>query len=160
MKAFELVDLCLHTEELGRLDVALWDGDDGEGGEGAEPLELPEGTVISVGITFRLGRDIDGLTFEEIRVKDGSVLSTERTVLGGFRAGGPYEVRLPAERLPLGRAHCGVYVVTSRFADGAGRELLLLRHRMRLVPQPAPHPATGPPAGEGAAPGSGPTSKV
>ncbi|MEV6329173.1 hypothetical protein [Streptomyces sp. NPDC051909] len=141
MTAFELVDLCLHTEDLGRLEVPLWGDNDGVG---AEPLDLPEGTVISVGLTFRLGRDIEGLTFEETRVRDGTVLSTARTVLGGFRTGGPYEVRLPAERLPLGRAHCGVYVVTSRFTDGDGRELLTLRHRMRLVPQPAPHPARRP----------------
>ncbi|MEU6932919.1 hypothetical protein [Streptomyces sp. NPDC046374] len=131
MDGFELVDFSLHAEELGRLEVDL------PGGADRMPLPLPEGAVVTVGITFRLGRDIDGLAFEETRTMDGTVLSTARTVLGGFRTGGPYEVRLPPERLPVGRAHCGVYEVTCRFTDGDGRELAALHHRMRLVHQTA-----------------------
>ncbi|MEU7028413.1 hypothetical protein AB0A60_17180 [Streptomyces sp. NPDC046275] len=138
MNAFELVDLSLHTEELGRFRVPLREG------TASAPVTLPEGTVINVGLTFRLGREIDGLTLEETRVRDGTVVSTARTVLGGFRTGGPYEVRLPAERLPVGRAHCGEYEVTSRFTDGTGRELVTLRHRLRLVHQPAPDPGRDP----------------
>ncbi|MFF8375687.1 hypothetical protein ACF07V_06115 [Streptomyces sp. NPDC015661] len=138
MHAFELVDVSLYTEDLGRFRVPLTDG------TASAPVTLPEGTVINVGITFRLGRDIDGLTLEETRVRDGTVVSTARTVLGGFRTGGPYELRLPAERLPVGRAHCGEYEVTSRFTDAGGRELVTLRHRLRLVHQPAPAPAPAP----------------
>ncbi|MGW7307311.1 hypothetical protein ACWGI1_17225 [Streptomyces sp. NPDC054835] len=130
MDGFELVDLSVYTEELGRLRVVP------SGGTGTAPLLLPEGAVINIGITFRLGREVDGLTFEETRTLDGTELPTVRTVLGGFRTGGPYEVRLPPERLPVGRAHCGLYEVTCRFTDGDGRELAALRHRMRLVHQP------------------------
>ncbi|GAA3387578.1 hypothetical protein GCM10017752_04240 [Streptomyces roseoviridis] len=136
MKDFELLDVSLYTEELGRLEVPL--REDGPGGD-PEPLTLPEGAVVSVGLTFRLGREIDGVAFEDSRFRDGAVLGSTRTVLGGFRAGGPYEVRLPAERLPVGRAHCGIYEVTGRFTDGGGQELALERHRVRVVHQPAAH---------------------
>ncbi|MBD0708270.1 hypothetical protein BU197_07615 [Streptomyces sp. CBMA291] len=101
MNGFEREAVSPHTEGLGRLDVPL------RGAEGGGPLVLPEGTVVSVGLTFRLGREIDGLAFEEVRARNGTVLSTARTVLGGFRPGGSYEVRLPTERLPMGQAYRG-----------------------------------------------------
>ncbi|MET9954059.1 hypothetical protein ABZ135_21245 [Streptomyces sp. NPDC006339] len=137
MKDFELLDVSLYTEELGRLEVPL--EETGNDREGPEPLALPEGAVVSVGLTFRLGREIDGVAFEDSRVREGAVLGSTRTVLGGFRAGGPYEVRLPAERLPVGRAHCGIYEVTGRFTDGEGHELALEHHRVRVDHQPAAH---------------------
>ncbi|MFJ9824263.1 hypothetical protein ACIRSU_07780 [Streptomyces sp. NPDC101160] len=131
---FELVDVSLHTEELGTFVVPLLDPED------TEPVELPEGAVVSVGLTFRLGRAIDTVVFEDTRERDGAVLGTNRTPLGGFRPGGPYEVRLPPERLPVGRTHCGVYVVTGRFSDGDDdRELAVERHRIRVTHQPAAH---------------------
>lgn len=131
---FELVDVSLHTEELGTFVVPLL------GHEETEPVELPEGAVVSVGLTFRLGRPIDTVVFEDTRERDGAMLGNTRTVLGGFRPGGPYEVRLPPERLPVGRAHCGVYVVTGRFSDGDDdRELAVERHRIRVTHQPAAH---------------------
>ncbi|MFD5328486.1 hypothetical protein [Streptomyces sp. NPDC127092] len=143
MTGFELLDLSLHTEELGRLEVPRSD----RPGE-AEPIVVPEGTVISVGLTFRLDQEVDGLAFEESLVMEGKVLATTRTVLGGFRTGGPYEVRLPPERLPVGRAHCGVYTVTGRFTDGDGRDLGEESYRMRLehrpAPKPGPHPGSRP----------------
>ncbi|MFJ9808781.1 hypothetical protein ACIRTB_11155 [Streptomyces sp. NPDC101158] len=129
---FELLDVCLHTEELGRVEVPLGDT------EGREPLVLPEGSVVSLGLTFRLGREIDGLAFEDTREWGGSVLGSTRTVLGGFRPGGPYEVRLPPERLPVGRAHCGVYKATGRFTDADGRELAVEHHRLVVEHQQAP----------------------
>ncbi|MFF0752675.1 hypothetical protein [Streptomyces sp. NPDC004267] len=128
---FELLDVSLYAEGLGRLGVPL------RGTAETEPLEVPEGTVISVGITFRLGRDIDTVIFEDVRERGGELLGTTRTVLGGFRAGGPYEVRLPPERLPVGRAHCGVYEMTGHFTDGEGRRLAVEHHWMRLTHQSA-----------------------
>ncbi|MFJ7070257.1 hypothetical protein [Streptomyces sp. NPDC101115] len=154
MTGFELLDVSLYTEELGRLAVPRNDRP-----EEAEPIALPEGTVVSVGLTFRLGREIDGLAFEESLAMDGKVLTTTRTVLGGFRTGGPYEIRLPPERLPVGRAHCGVYTVTGRFTDGEGRGLADERYRMRLEHRPAPRSGslpTAPPHPASPRPGSPP----
>ncbi|MFE1381638.1 hypothetical protein ACFW6S_22110 [Streptomyces sp. NPDC058740] len=129
MRGFELLDVSLYTKE-GRLQVPL------RAAEDSEPPALPEGTVVSLGLTFRLGEEIEGVTFEDSRVRDGVALGGTRTVLGGFRAGGPYEVRLPAERLPVGRAHCGVYEVSGRIQDGQGRELALEHHRLRVTHLP------------------------
>lgn len=122
--ALLLLDVSLHTEEQGRLPVALG---------GGAPLVLGEGTVVSVGLTFRLGGEVDGLTFEEERARDGRILSTTRTLLGDFRRGGPYEVWLPPQRMPVGRAHCGVYRMTGRLTDATGRELAREDHDLRLV---------------------------
>lgn len=138
MNGFELVDFSVHAEDLGRLEVPL------QGATDRVTLVLPEGAVVNLGLTFRLGQDIDGLTFEETRVREGAEVSSTRTALGGYRTGGPYEVRLPAERLPVGHAHRGVYAVTSRFTDGDGHELATVHHRMRLV-HPTP-PAAAPQA--------------
>ncbi|MFE6105047.1 hypothetical protein ACFVQ4_34585 [Streptomyces laurentii] len=132
MEDFELLDLSLYVEDGGRLAVPLGDA------RAEAPLEVPEGAVVSVGLTFRLGRNIDAVVFEDTRDWDGAPIGTSRTVLGGFRCGGPYEVRLPPERLPVGRAHCGVYGVTGRFTDGAGRPLTEEHHRIRVAhPPPA-----------------------
>ncbi|MFF6883994.1 hypothetical protein ACFY9F_12490 [Streptomyces sp. NPDC012421] len=131
---FSLLDVSLHTEERGRLPVAL-----GGGAADAVPLVLAEGTVVSLGLTFRLGLEVDALTFVEERARDGRVLATTRTLLGGFRRGGPYEVWLPPQRMPVGKAHCGLYLVTGRVTDGRGRELAREDHHVRLV-----H-VTGPP---------------
>ncbi|MGW4051398.1 hypothetical protein ACWENA_11250 [Streptomyces sp. NPDC004779] len=123
-----LLDVSLHTEERGRLPVPL-----GGGAVEAVPPALAEGTVVSVGLTFRLGREVDALTFEEVCARDGRVLETTRTLLGGFRRGGPYEVWLPPRRMPVGRAHCGLYRITGRLTDGDGRELAREDHHVRLV---------------------------
>ncbi|MHA4773458.1 rho GDP-dissociation inhibitor [Streptomyces sp. MSC1_001] len=130
---FTLLDISLYTEEPDRRVVTL------RGLDAPVMPEIPEGAVISVGLTFRLGREIEGVAFEDSRIREGHVLATVRTVLGGFRAGGPYEVRLPPERLPVGRAHRGVYELTGRFTDGDGRELTVVRHRIRVVCQPEAH---------------------
>ncbi|MER5207776.1 hypothetical protein [Streptomyces sp. NPDC002825] len=108
-----------------------------------EDLELPEGATVSLALTFRLAEEVDGLVFEETRRYAGDVIGTQRTTLGGFRAGGPYEIRLPPERLPVGRANCGTYEVEGRFLDAEGRVLGREDHRFRLVHQPAPEPTAG-----------------
>ncbi|MFG3192849.1 hypothetical protein [Streptomyces omiyaensis] len=125
---FRLLDVSLHTDGRGRLRVAL-----GGGSADTAPLLLSEGSVVSVGLTFRLEREVDGLAFEAERARDGLVLAATRTLLGGFRRGGPYEVRLPPERMPVGRTHCGLYRVTGRLTDGRGHELARESHRVRLV---------------------------
>ncbi|MFG2116002.1 hypothetical protein ACGFRB_25780 [Streptomyces sp. NPDC048718] len=133
MQDFELLDVSLYVEELGRLGIPL--GDSGAKG----PLEIPEGSVVSLGLTFRLGRDIDAMVFEDTRESDGEQIGSSRTALGGFRTGGPYEVRLPPERLPEGRAHCGVYDVTGRVVDGEGRPLAEEHHRIEVTHEPEAH---------------------
>ncbi|MGW6540114.1 hypothetical protein ACWGBV_27105 [Streptomyces sp. NPDC055051] len=123
-----LLDVSLHTEDRGRLPVVL-----GGGAVEAVPLVLAEGTVVSVGLTFRLGNAVDALAFEQVCARDGRVLDTVRTLLGGFRRGGPYEVWLPPQRMPVGRTHCGLYRITGRLTDGHGRELAREVHHVRLV---------------------------
>ncbi|MFI8521859.1 hypothetical protein ACIGEZ_29190 [Streptomyces sp. NPDC085481] len=137
MKGFELLDVSLYTEEAGRIEVPQ------EGPAADEPIVLPEGVVVSVGLTFRLGDEIDGLAFEDTRARAGAKVASTRTALGGFRAGGPYEVRLPSERLPVGKASCGTYEVTGRVVDEDGRALAEERHRIRIehlsgAPEPWP----------------------
>ncbi|MEU8879274.1 hypothetical protein [Streptomyces hydrogenans] len=138
---FRLLDVALHTEEWGRLTVALEGGPDHD-----EPLVLGEGTKVSVGLTFRSDRAVDGLTYEERRTREGRGPATTRTLLGGFRGGGPYEVWLPPRRMPEGRAHCGLYRITGRLTDGHGRELARVDHHVRLVHlsgTPDRHPPVG-----------------
>lgn len=125
MAVFQLMDVALVSDEFGRVtvDLSLPEQD---------VVELPEGTVVGVALTFRTGEEVDGLTFVEERSYEGRTIATARNVLGGFRAGGPYEVQLPAERLPVGRG-CGTYDVTGRFVDAEGRELAHESHRFRIV---------------------------
>ncbi|MCB8907011.1 MULTISPECIES: hypothetical protein [unclassified Streptomyces] len=126
-RTVELMELTLVSDELGKFTVPLEDpGDD-------IPYELPEGAVVSIALTFRLGADTDGLIFETIRVREGEDPVARRSALGSFRAGGPYEIRLPPERLPLGRTHCGTYDVTARMSDAAGIEHARVKHRFTLV---------------------------
>ncbi|MFE6816680.1 hypothetical protein [Streptomyces sp. NPDC057677] len=123
----ELMELTLVSDELGTFTVPL-------GGPGRDiPYELPGGAVVSIVLTFRLGSDTDGLIFETIRVREGEQPLTRRSALGSFRTGGPYEIRLPPERLPLGRGHCGTYDVTARMSDAAGIEHARVKHRFTLV---------------------------
>jgi hypothetical protein len=151
MAPFELWHVRLAPDDRGTGVLPL----DGEG----DPVELPEGGTISVALTFRVGEEVDGLVFEETRRYAGKVIGTTRTTLGGYRAGGPYEVHLPPERLPVGRANCGVYEVTGRFTDSEGRVLGRERHRFRLVHQPAPpEPAAPPLPRRGAPPPDGPVA--
>ncbi|MFF0558130.1 hypothetical protein [Streptomyces sp. NPDC004266] len=128
MAPFELTRVSLAQEEQGTAALSL----DGDG----DPVEVPEGGTMSVALAFRVGEAVDGLVFEETRRYAGRVIGTTRTALGGYRAGGPYEVHLPPERLPVGRANCGVYEVTGRFTDSTGRVLGREQHRFRLVHQP------------------------
>ncbi|MGW6570139.1 hypothetical protein [Streptomyces sp. NPDC054975] len=125
MTVFQLMGVALVSDEFGRIAVPL-------SSEGREAVELPEGAVIGVALSFLTGEEVDGLTFVEERSHEGQVIATARNVLGGFRPGGPYEIQLPAERLPIGRG-CGTYEVTGRFLDAEGRELARESHRFRIV---------------------------
>ncbi|MFD0367952.1 hypothetical protein [Streptomyces sp. NPDC059071] len=138
MVIFELLDVTLVSDEFDRLALPL-DPDPDRG-----PVDVPEGAVVSLSLSFRVGEELRGLTFDEERRRGGDVVAATRHVLGGFRAGGPYELQLPAVRMPVGRAHCGTYEVTGRFADGEGRELARESHGFRIVHRPpyetsAPH---------------------
>ncbi|WP_159041666.1 hypothetical protein [Streptomyces aureus] len=126
-RAVELMELAVVSDELGTFTVPL------EGPDADVPHELPEGAVVSIALTFRLGADTNGLVFETVRVGEGEEPVARRAALGSFRAGGPYEIRLPPERLPLGRAHCGMYDVTARMSDVAGVEHAQVKHRFTLV---------------------------
>ncbi|MFI6417282.1 hypothetical protein ACIBG6_07695 [Streptomyces sp. NPDC050842] len=131
MAQFELLDVALASDGWGTRTVSL----DTRGGK---PVALPEGAVISVAFTFQVKGGVDGLTLEETRRYGGQVIGTTRTALGGFRTGGPYELRLPPERMPVARANCGTYEVTGRFIAPDGHELARESHRFRIVPPPPP----------------------
>ena len=135
MADFELMDVTLVSDEFGRRTIPLDEEED-------QAVALPAGAVIGTVLTFRTDEAIDGLKFDEERSRDGNVIATFTHVLGGFRAGGPYEIQLPAERLPVGPANCGTYEATGRFVDADGRELARETYRFQIVPQPprdAPH---------------------
>ncbi|MFG2331643.1 hypothetical protein ACGFMM_18655 [Streptomyces sp. NPDC048604] len=132
MADFELIDVSLVSDGFERLHLPL-------GEERGEPVALPAGAVVSVVLAFRTEAEIDGLKFDETRYSDdGNRIAACTHTLGGFRAGGPYEVRLPPERLPVGPASGGRYDATGRFVDGDGRELARETHSFRIVPQPPP----------------------
>lgn len=126
---FRLVGIALLSEEFGRMEVPLEAPSDGTV---PDPFDLPHGAVVTLALSFRTAVDVDGLVYTETRVRDGAVLSTIRTALGGYRAGGPYEIRMPPERLPNGRAAGNTYEVTGTFSDAAGHVLAAERHRFRL----------------------------
>ncbi|MFG2642040.1 hypothetical protein ACGFYP_13865 [Streptomyces sp. NPDC048370] len=125
MAVFQLMGVDLVSDEFGRIAVPL-------SAKGREVVDVPEGTVVGVALTFRTGKEIDGLTFVEERSHEGRVIATDRSVLGGFRPGGPYEIQLSTERLPVGRG-CGTYDVTGRFLDAEGKELARESHSFRIV---------------------------
>lgn len=129
MVQLELLDVAVASDAWDMRTLSL----DTQGGE---PVVLREGAVISVALTFRVKGAVDGLTLEETRRYGGNVVGTTRTALGGFRTGGPYELRLPPERMPLGRANWGTYEVTGRFIDPDGHELARESHRFRIAPRP------------------------
>ncbi|WP_369147766.1 hypothetical protein [Streptomyces sp. R44] len=131
MALFELLEVALAPDERGAREPSP---DLRAAGE----VELPEGATVSLALTFRLAEGVEGLVFEETRRYAGEVIGTQRTALGGFRAGGPYEIHLPPERLPVGRANCGTYEAEGRFLDAEGRVLAREDHRFRLVHQAAP----------------------
>ncbi|MEU5811705.1 hypothetical protein [Streptomyces sp. NPDC047718] len=125
---FQLVDMALLTEHEG------CSGRPGSAHpERSDPVELPEGALVTLCLVFRLGRDVDGLAYTETRVRDGTVEAAQETQLGGFRAGGPYEIHLQPERLPVGHAAAGTYEVHGVFTDRHRRPLASAYRRYRIA---------------------------
>ncbi|MFE2015815.1 hypothetical protein [Streptomyces sp. NPDC059491] len=103
-----------------------------------EPVVLWEGAAVSLALTFRVGEEVAGLVVEMTWLFEGKALGTTRAALGGFRPGGPYEVHLPPERLPVGRAQRGSHAAECRVLDAGGRELARAGIRFRVVHPDAP----------------------
>ncbi|MEU2392710.1 hypothetical protein [Streptomyces sp. NPDC007369] len=135
---FQLVDMALLTD-----DEACTGGSDSPRPQRSEPVELPEGALVTLCLVFRLGRDVDGLAYTETRVRDGTVEAAHETQLGSFRAGGPYEIHLQPERLPMGHAAFGTYEVHGVFTDRHRRPLASAYRRYRIAPETAPGPGAG-----------------
>ncbi|MFK0257121.1 hypothetical protein [Streptomyces sp. NPDC090445] len=150
---FHLVDMALHAEGEGCPGT-------GPRPERSDPVELPEGALVTLCIVFRLGRDVDGLAYTETRVRDGTVEAAQETQLGGFRAGGPYEIHLQPERLPMGHAAIGAYEVHGVFTDRHRRPLASAYRRYRIVPAPEPGQRHGQGAGQGHAERAGSKSSA
>ncbi|MBW5481469.1 rho GDP-dissociation inhibitor [Streptomyces bambusae] len=125
---FELLGVHLDSESFDRLSVPLDD-------PAHVPFALPEGASFTVSLEFRLTSPVDGLVYVDSRTIDECTLPAETTPLGSFRAGGPYEVVLPPEKLPSGRHARGTYTVTGTFLDGDGRTLTQETHRFRVAHQ-------------------------
>ncbi|MCB5179791.1 rho GDP-dissociation inhibitor [Streptomyces antimicrobicus] len=145
---FELLDVHLESESFGRVAVPL---DDLPGA----PFALPEGALFTVSLTFRLAADVDGLCYVDSREVDGCSFPAVSTSLGSFRAGGPYEVVLPPEKLPAGRHSHGTYTVTGTFMDGDGEILAREAFRYRLTHHERP---VCRPAGRAGTLGAGPSA--
>ncbi|MFD7628815.1 hypothetical protein ACFV7Q_22745 [Streptomyces sp. NPDC059851] len=132
---FQLVDMALLTEGT--------DCQNKPAAERSDPVELPEGALVTLCLVFRLGRDVDGLAYTETRVRDGTVEAAQETQLGSFRAGGPYEIHLQPERLPVGHASSGTYEVHGVFTDRHRRPLASAYRRYRITHAAEPAARTG-----------------
>ncbi len=129
IQQFELLGVSLQAEGREEIDVPL----PVSGGESvamprAAPFALKEGAEIRITLAFRLGTAVEGLKFMDMRQRQGAVVSTSEVLLGGYRPGGPYEVVLPPERLPIGHLARDTYEVTGTFVDSDGHVLGHERH--------------------------------
>ncbi|WP_274555515.1 hypothetical protein [Streptomyces spiramyceticus] len=123
--AFELLGMTLQVEGNGEQVVPL--------PSPGIPVELKEGAEIRIGLTFRLGRAVEGLKFVDVRKRHGVVVSMSETMLGCYRPGGPYDVIVPPERLPTGHLARDTYEVTGTFIDADGNILGDETHSFRIT---------------------------
>ncbi|MER6997924.1 hypothetical protein [Streptomyces sp. NPDC000410] len=106
------------------------------------PLVLKEGADFRVRLEFRVRspEDLVGLKFVDERHRRGVPVAHQEIHLGDYRPGGPYEVVLPSERLPMGHVARDVYDATGTFLDGEGRVLGQERHSFEITKEwPHPH---------------------
>ncbi|TQK49905.1 RHO protein GDP dissociation inhibitor [Streptomyces sp. SLBN-118] len=88
------------------------------------PVKLREGAECRAVLTFRVAGDaVDGLKVVHEWWKGGTEVARREVLLGDFRVGGPYEVVLPAERLPSGPGARGLYEARARLIDDIHRIL-------------------------------------
>ncbi|MCP3820668.1 rho GDP-dissociation inhibitor [Streptomyces sp. A3M-1-3] len=123
VQEFELLSVTLQAEGRQDIDVALPVPGETELVTRAAPFTLKEGAEVRITLGFRLGKAVEGLKFTDVRRRQGAVIGMSEVLLGGYRPGGPYEVVLPPERLPIGHLARDMYEVTGTFVDGEGNVL-------------------------------------
>ncbi|MEU2159803.1 hypothetical protein QRN89_31425 [Streptomyces chengbuensis] len=132
---FELLGVTIQVEGRPDMPVRLAPAQ----GPGAEPppapLVLREGSEFRVRLEFAVGagRDLEGLRFIDERTRQGMTVGHQEILLGDYRRGGPYEIVLPPERLPIGHMARDVYQVTGTFADKEGRILGCESHSFEIT---------------------------
>jgi Rho GDP-dissociation inhibitor len=86
------------------------------------PVVLREGTECRAVLTFRVtGSAVESLKVVDVWWKDGVEVARREVLLGDFRADGPYEVVLPAQRMPRGPGAPGLYEARVRMTDADDR---------------------------------------
>lgn len=136
-RQFELLSVTLHSEGCDdRVDdhvVALPAPGESEAVPKSPPFTLKEGSDIRITLVFRTGRDIEGLKFVDVRKRQGAVVSRNEVMLGSYRPGGPYELALPLERLPIGHLARDTYEVTGMFVDADDNVLGYETHSFEIT---------------------------
>ncbi|MGW7369971.1 hypothetical protein ACWGI8_42760 [Streptomyces sp. NPDC054841] len=99
------------------------------------PLVLREGAEFRVRLEFGVGsgHDLEGLRFIDERTRQGVTVGHQEILLGDYRSGGPYEIVLPPERLPIGHMARDTYQVTGTFVDVTGRILGRETHSFEIT---------------------------
>ncbi|AWK12243.1 hypothetical protein SSP531S_37860 [Streptomyces spongiicola] len=132
---FELLSVTIQVEGRPDMHVRLAPPEDGGAGPPPPPLVLREGSEFRVRLEFAVGsgRDLEGLRFVDERTRQGVTVGHQEILLGDYRRGGPYEIVLPPERLPIGHMARDVYQVTGTFADKDGRLLGCESHSFEIT---------------------------
>ncbi|GFH38160.1 hypothetical protein [Streptomyces pacificus] len=132
---FELLGMTIQVEGRPDMPVRLTPPDGGSAGPPSAPLVLREGSEFRVRLEFVVGsgRDLEGLRFVDERTRQGVTVGRQEILLGDYRRGGPYEIVLPPERLPIGHMARDVYQVTGTIADKDGRILGRESHSFEIT---------------------------
>ncbi|MFI8288031.1 hypothetical protein EAO71_33550 [Streptomyces sp. ms191] len=103
-------------------------------GEEPDAFPLREGIECRAVVEFQvLGRQATGLRVVDRRLRDGVAVGGREVALGDFRHGGPYELSLPPERLPIGPRARGVYEVRVALVDGGDHVLARRVYRFEIT---------------------------
>ncbi|WP_328666006.1 rho GDP-dissociation inhibitor [Streptomyces sp. NBC_00322] len=132
-REFELLHVTLQAEGHDDLVVALPTSDESEASPQPAPFSLREGAEIRITLVFRVGRAVERLKFVDERKRQGAVVGKTEVMLGSFRPGGPYELVLPLERLPIGHLARDTYEVTGTFVDADDNVLGYETHRFEIT---------------------------
>ncbi|MFJ6631997.1 hypothetical protein ACIQMR_11460 [Streptomyces sp. NPDC091376] len=132
---FELLAVTIQVEGRPDMPVRLAPAPERGSEPPPAPLVLREGAEFRVGLKFAVGSgyDLAGLRFIDERTRQGVTVGHQEILLGDYRHGGPYEIVLPPERLPIGHMARDVYQVTGTFVDKEGRVLGCETHSFEIT---------------------------
>lgn len=132
---FELLAVAILVEGHPDMPVRLPAPEDPRSEPPSEPLVLREGAEFRLRLEFGVGsrHDIEGLRYIDERTRQGVTVGHQEILLGDYRAGGPYEIVLPPERLPIGHMARDTYEVTGTFVDVHGHVLGRETHSFEIA---------------------------